>query len=173
MTQTFKNAWLLYGKHALVVAAITAAFAAGYASGRRPVREVVRTVEDTAARERVYQLEAQLATMKRDTRRETVRIVRVDGSSETRTVVDAHIESAVDTRRATDAAREVKTHTAAERIVTAARPDWRAGPMVGFDFRSGSVAYGGQIHRRILGPISVGAFGLSSGVAGVSLSLEF
>lgn len=171
--QTFKDAWLSYGRPALIVAAITVTFAGGYATGRRPARVTERLVEDTAARERVYQLEAQLATMKRDSRRETVRVVRVDGSSETRTVVDTHVERAVDARRETEARREVATHTAAERTVTAARPDWRVGPMVGFDFRSGTVAYGGQVERRILGPVSVGAFGLSSGVAGVSLSLEF
>ena len=52
--------------------------------------------------------------------------------------------------------------------VTTPAPDWRASALVGLEVRGGELVYGAQLERRILGPISVGAWGLSSGAAGVS-----
>lgn len=65
-------------------------------------------------------------------------------------------------------------------------PDWRIGPMLGvgidgiasaastgtFDVRQ-SIVGGVEVERRILGPISIGAWGLTSGQVGLSASLEF
>ena len=60
------------------------------------------------------------------------------------------------------------------------RADWRVTAKVGFDIKSlsltnvaGALVYGGEVQKRIVGPISIGAWGLSSGQGGLSLSLEF
>lgn len=65
-------------------------------------------------------------------------------------------------------------------------PDWRIGAMAGLNFPQlpGLVAgdsfdvlthtvFGLQVERRIVGPLSVGAWGLSSGTGGLTLNLEF
>lgn len=52
-------------------------------------------------------------------------------------------------------------------------PNWRVGGLVGVDLSGPSPAYGGQVERRIIGPVYVGAWGLSSGQAGLSVGVEF
>jgi hypothetical protein len=62
-------------------------------------------------------------------------------------------------------------------------PDWEVSLLAGvsvpsipdianFDIKS-DFAFGAQIERRIVGPVSLGVWGLNTGVGGVSLSLEF
>lgn len=71
--------------------------------------------------------------------------------------------------------REVEVERLVERRVEVQTPlpDWRVGAMVGVDLGGPSVAYGAQIERRILGPIYVGAWGLSNGAGGVAIGIPF
>lgn len=145
--------------------------ALGYGFGRYvapdKVHEVVK--EDTASREQVKALTAQLEAFQKNTHR--VEVVTPDGTR--RVVTDTRIDRTKDTRSSVEAAKtETKTVTV-DRLVDKARPSWRAGPMVGFDFRTHAPAYGGMVERRIAGPLSLGVFGLSNGTAGASLTLEF
>jgi hypothetical protein len=62
------------------------------------------------------------------------------------------------------------------KTVERSAPSWRVTAVAGVELRSilaPHIVYGGEISRRILGPVSVGAFGLSSGVGGIALSVEF
>ena len=68
------------------------------------------------------------------------------------------------------------------KLVEAKKPDWVLSPMVGVDLGhlsafkmslTGPLIYGGEISRRIMGPIYLGAWGLSNASGGLSLSLEF
>ncbi len=70
------------------------------------------------------------------------------------------------------------------KIVENAKAQWRLTPMVGIDaaglvtrpglsLSTNDLIYGAGAQRRIAGPIWAGAWGLSSGVGGVSVSLEF
>jgi hypothetical protein len=153
--------------------------AGGYAAGRFSAPERVRTVEtfkeDTESRERVRQLTAELETAKRHTRREVVTVVKPDGTRETHATTDTTVDQSRDTHVATETQRvEVKhVETLHESVTERSRPDWRVGPMVGFDLNRGAFAFGAHVERRILGPLSLGAFGLSNGTAGLSLSMEF
>lgn len=52
-------------------------------------------------------------------------------------------------------------------------PDWRVSALGGYDFSGAKWSFGGGIERHIAGPFYGGAFGLSSGVVGVSLSANF
>lgn len=57
--------------------------------------------------------------------------------------------------------------------VKAPRPDWRVGGLVGIDLGGLSPTYGAQLERRIIGPVYVGAWGLSSGQGGISVGVEW
>lgn len=52
-------------------------------------------------------------------------------------------------------------------------PDWHVSALGGYDFSGAKWSFGGGIERHIAGPFYGGAFGLSSGVVGVSLSANF
>lgn len=63
---------------------------------------------------------------------------------------------------------------------TTARPDWRVGVLVGGQFAgkpalefAGPLVLGGQVERRIVGEVWVGAWGLTSGAAGGSVAVGF
>ena len=45
--------------------------------------------------------------------------------------------------------------------------------MAGYDFDKKLTVYGGGVSKEILGPVSIGVWGLSNGTAGVSLGLRF
>jgi hypothetical protein len=159
----------------------------GYALGRyvapnKVVTHEVTRVEtvtkvDTQAQERVKELTAQLDTLQRHTH--TEKTVKPDGTKTT--VTDTTVDRSVDTHKDTTADAEQKqtSQTSTVREVTKtvevsrARPDWRVGALVGFDINSKAFSYGATVERRILGPLSVGAWGLSNGVGGISLTLEF
>lgn len=173
--------WYVYAGAALGLAA------AGYAAGRfsAPDRvvtvthETVRTVEDTSAREQVKRLTAEIESVKRDTHREEVLITRKDGTTERHVTTDRHVESERTQTAQTETQREETKRVDTVRESTHSveierqRPTWRLGPMVAIDLRTGALAYGGQVERRILGPLSLGVFGLSNGTAGAVLTLEF
>lgn len=68
------------------------------------------------------------------------------------------------------------------KIVTAQKPQWKLTPMVGVnlaDIRvaqsltSGPFVFGGSISKRIVGPVFVGVWGLSSGQVGIQATVEF
>lgn len=52
--------------------------------------------------------------------------------------------------------------------------DWHVGALVGMDVHKGLIPiYGASLDRRILGPVTVGGFGLTNGTIGVSIGLSF
>jgi hypothetical protein len=75
--------------------------------------------------------------------------------------------------------RERVTEKVLER--TAAKPQWRVGVLAGLDVPSvvrGGLAkppwaVGGVVERRVLGPFSLGLWGLSSGTAGLAATVEW
>lgn len=69
-----------------------------------------------------------------------------------------------------------------EKIVKVGPPDWRVGILVGATATKWDklptlgtpyLAVGVEVDRRIIGPFSLGVWGLSSGAAGVAISGEF
>lgn len=71
------------------------------------------------------------------------------------------------------------TASVATRVVESHKPDWRVNAMGGVLILPGtqpSWLVGGQVERRILGPISVGVWGMGgpkAGAAGLLLGMEF
>lgn len=66
-----------------------------------------------------------------------------------------------------------------EQVQATPPPAWHVAALVAVDLRASLAdralrpAYGFHVERRAIGPLSAGVFGLTSGVAGLSLSLEF
>lgn len=133
------------------------------------VVEVVRTVQAAAEVRYVDRVQRVVVT----------REVRPDGSSSERTETDTREQgaSAQASQTATQASREALREVTKERVVEV-RPSLRVSALAGVDL--GSVwagtpraELGAVVEYRLVGPLSVGAWGLSSRRGGVSLSLEF
>lgn len=154
-----------------------------YAFGRYSAPDRVVTVdrvvtrEDTAAHQQVAELTKQLATLKSHTTRKTVIATLPSGAKTTTIDEDTQVDTITGTTTQTDATADVHEVKSVEVLKTVtverARPDWRITPMAGFDIPSHAFVYGVAVDRRILGPILFGVWGLSSGVAGAALSVEF
>lgn len=52
-------------------------------------------------------------------------------------------------------------------------PQWQVSALAGIDIRTGIPAYGASLSRQFVGPITIGAFGLTNGTVGVSIGMTF
>lgn len=162
-------------------AALLVAFAAGWAA-HRPVPKVeyrdrvqvqTRVVEHQV--EHVVYRERKQAVHQRATHR--VEVTRPDGTKvvtvDTATAAELHVDTA--SALQLDLSR-LAVHTASREtslVQTPAAPtSWRVSALVGLRLPLQPV-YGGEAARRVVGPLWLGGWGLSSGEGGVSLGLEF
>lgn len=82
--------------------------------------------------------------------------------------------SKVDTTTKSDASSSATTERKVE-----LRPDWRVGILAGATWKepaltiAGPLVLGVQVERRIIGGVSLGAWGSTQGAAGASVSIEF
>ncbi len=156
----------------------------GYALGRfsAPAKttETVTVREDLQSKATIRQLTAELETAKKNTHSTIVTRWLKDGTSERHETVDTQTSSTRDARHdvvASTDTRTVKATTASK--TTTLRPDWRLGVMAGGSLTApalplaGPLAVGVLVERRIIGPVSLGVWGLSSGQAGAAVTVEF
>ena len=136
------------------------------------VRERVRTETVEVAMEREeWVTRRELHAEEHQVREEhhgPVRITRPDGTVEERAPVVVRVETGTTTADTTDTAgmreveRIVREVVEVERVVQVdARPDWLLAAQVGAG--STGLMYGGQVSRRVLGPIYLQAGGLVGG----------
>lgn len=168
----------------LFVAGLAIAFAAGRFSARQPdetlaiaeMQEVQETkeVEETTSEERTEERqEERIRIVYRDrwrtpdgAERETE--LALDAETARAILDEARVETRVE-ERVVEVVREVEVF----REIRTPLPDWRVGAMIGVDLSSPGPAYGLQVERRILGPIHVGAWGMSTGAVGIGVSVTF
>jgi len=114
-----------------------------------------------------------------DTKWKTVVVTKPDGSSVATSVGETH----TDTKTSETAHSSSDTKSVASNKTEISRPDWQISALVGVNGRSVLNAinstgpltptFGVHVSRRVLGPVSAGAFGLSSGDVGLSIGLNF
>ena len=146
-------------------------------------------VVEKVVEKKVYQ-EAEKSRIRRE---ETTRTL-ADGTTETKKTEDIGVDRVVkDTQiEYVDRVVEKEVVKYVDRVVEkevqveSERPAWRISPMVGVSvpgtiqtIGDGTIdvtkigVVGLKLDRRIVGPVTVGAWGLSSGQAGLSIGLEF
>jgi len=160
---------------ALAFAAVV--FGAGFFLGRGKKRVEVREVEKVRTVEVVREVKvSDRATARNVVRRKTTSKTP-DGTTKTETVTTIGVtEREIST---TSTAKTAEKHTERETARVESNPaDWRVSALVGGQLKLSPISfntlvYGAAVERRLLGPVWVGVWGISSGTAGVSLTLEF
>lgn len=153
----------------IAVAVVAAAFAVGRYTVPEKVRvetkvvEVIKKVKDTSIDQ----------TQKKDKRTTTTTIVRPDGTKETTTVVEEITHTDKKTDIVENEEKDKQADSKTEVVKASSRLNISA--LGGVDFLHGPITpvFGAAITKDIIGPVSLGAFGLTNGTAGVSLGLSF
>lgn len=141
----------------LTIAALLLSFAFGRYSNQQP------EVSDQTAIEKIDQKQTE-----QEDHTTTVIIHTKDPSGTEKTVTT--INNNIDTKtKDTD-----KTTIEETKTVTPQKQNlWNVSAMAGVSVNDFVPVYGAQVSKQVLGPISVGAFGFTSGLFGVSVGVSF
>lgn len=142
-----------------------------------PTKVETKTVTQTVYQDRVVEkrVEVQAEAKERIVYRDRTVVSHPDGTVEHRDIVRTDDS---DKTKDTDAVTQLAEHTtevtkAAEKIVERVAPSWQVNALGGMTWGSWKPVYGAQVQRRILGPLWIGAWGLSSGEGGISAGVQF
>lgn len=131
-------------------------FATGYGTAlyTRPTKEVIKTQVVTQTNDVIHD---HIHTV-------VVTVTKPDGTKTTTSTTDNG--TVIDNKSNTIASNST--------TITNSKPQWKVAGLAGLDIHNlASPVYGAQVEKRLLGPISVGIWGLTNATAGISASLEF
>lgn len=185
---------------ALAIGSVVLIFSGGYATGRyiAPDKVVVTEkvqkveVEKTVFQDRV-KTEVKIVRVQDEKvhlHREETALKWANGTEQKKVVTDQNVEKTVreqdikyvDRQVVVTQDRVIQVSVDKEKLVERKRPDWRVGVLAGYTVDASGVNLGQQlqhvalglgVERRIVGPISLGLWGLTSGQGGLSLNMEF
>lgn len=158
------------------VLALVAAFIGGRYSRPAEVRELVKvetkTVTVTEWKDRVVEKRVEGPVRIRTVTRE------VPGGERVVTVVEERGPVTVDRRqdRAGESKETGSSAIVSERVTKAARPDWRASVLAGWDADAPSLrpeTYGVEVSRRVVGTVWLGAWARTDRTGGVAVAMEW
>lgn len=162
----------------VVAVALVAVAAAAFSVGRFTAPEQVREVEKVVWKDRVVEKVVTRRAKAVDRVVYVDRVVSPEGEVRERRVTTTK----TDAREVADLGRTTESSGSAEKSASSTstlRPDWRVGVLVGASLReplvpiAGPLVLGASVERRIVGPVSLGAWATTGGAAGASLSAEF
>lgn len=130
-----------------------------FASGRYSVSSV-----DTKSKE-VVKTDTQ-----KDTTQDKKKKTTIEKTPDGKEITTIEEETVTNTKQTTD-----KTDQSSTSVIANARKTLNVSGLASLDLSSRSVmpVYGASISKEILGPVTVGVFGLTNGVIGVSIGLDF
>lgn len=104
----------------------------------------------------------EVEVIKKDIRIVEREITRPDGTKEKERITEDK------SQESTKKEKDTKEST----LIANKKPDWRVNGLAALN-NDRNIVYGLHVERRILGPISVGAFGLTDTTVGLSVGIEF
>lgn len=166
-----------------IAAALAVALLVGYAFGRfmTPTKVEIKKEIVTVEKKVVDQEELKRIELERNKKLRTVitEITHPDGRKEktTRVIEVTSTKKNTDQEKKTHEETEKETKQTETKLVENKGPGVTISALVGLDVLNLSTpqkpVYGGHIQKSILGPIGLGAFGMTNGVCGMSVGLTF
>lgn len=147
----------LKAKLVLCFAALAIAFAGGrYSVSGTDVKTTEHTTTDTTKQ------------VDRDTHTDTTTVVEEDGTGKKKTTTTV-VQDTTTKSKTDEVIKDDKTSVA----TPAKRNTLNVSTLASVGLNNFVPVYGLSVTKEVLGPITVGAFGLTSGVVGISLGLNF
>ncbi len=165
-----------YASIGIIGILLAGAYAAGRFSAPDRVVTVDHSEEVTRLRLEVASLTQRNTALERHTFKRSVTAYGPTGKPVSKTdTVETHVDrkstltSGVRVSSDTHSANLTDKKTEVDRM----RPNWRVGPQVDLNLRTGAVGYGATVERRLFGPLSLRIGGSSSGTVSAGITLEF
>ena len=136
---------LLMQKIGLSVIVLLIVFAAGFLSAKRTVKPQIVTVEK------------QVVVQHDNIITHTVTVKAPNGQITTDTTTTD--------KSVTD------THT--QETTKTADKQWLVAGFAGYDFKNKNEVYGGEVQKKLVGPVAIGAWAMTNGSIGISIGVEF
>lgn len=166
-----------------IIAGLALALLVGYAFGRytTPTKVEIKKEIVTVEKKVLDTEELKRIELERNKKLRTVitEITRPDGTKEktTRQIEVTSTTKNTDTQNKTHEETDKETRQTETKLVENNHSSLTISALAGLDVLNlGSpqkLIYGGHIQRSLLGPIGIGAFGMTNGVCGMSLGLSF
>jgi hypothetical protein len=140
----------------------------GYGFGRYSAPIQIKEVEKI----KIVTVEKKVENTKEKKDVQVVVVQKPDGTTTTTTTDKTTIDIAASTNT------DTTSLTDKSKLTVFSRPSWKFTLMGGMDIHTSNLTvvkpiYGGMIERSILGPISIGAWGISNGTFGLSAAIAF
>ncbi len=150
---------------------VVIALATSFAVGRYTVSEKVRIETKIVEVEKKTDNKKRDEVKKKNTKTTVTETDKPDGTKTITTeTTDTGVDTSTDTEVATDS-----TNKASDTIkeVTKGESKVTLSALGGIDFTNGHYVFGASVTRPILGPLTLGIWGLTDMTAGISLGLQF
>lgn len=156
-----------------LVLALAVSFGAGW--WLAPAKVVTKTVTQEVVHEVVKQDTQQQTSQKNHKVVQTTETDKPDGTKVIVTTSSDQIDTNTDVNHTIDTNLQDNKTSTSEKTVTRDRGAIVLSGLAGLRINGLSTGpvYGGYVGKRVLGPITVGAFGLSDATAGLSIGLTF
>jgi hypothetical protein len=166
-----------------IIVGLVISLLVGYSFGRfmTPTKVEIKKEVVTVEKKVVDTEELERIELERNKKLRTIitEITRPDGTKEKTT---RHVE-VTSTNKTTDNEKKVREELVKEtketesKLVESKHPGVTISALAGLDVTNLSTpqkpVYGGLVQKSVLGPIGVGAFGLSNGIGGMAIGLSF
>jgi lipopolysaccharide export LptBFGC system permease protein LptF len=158
--------------------AIALLIGAGFGRYSLPAKVVTKTETVTVEKEVIKNTEKTIKDTNKDRELIIIETIKPDGTK----VVEKHYvnrdQIKEDTTKVNVTTDIKKTDEKTSTVVSNGKNDWNLSALVTTshtedDMLKGNVSYGVHVQRRILGPMSIGAFGLTNKTYGISLGVSF
>lgn len=153
------------------IAAVGVGLATAFAAGRYTLPTKIKTEIKTVTVEKIVYKKA--IESQKNTHKKTmvVEIIKPTGEKQTTTVTTD--ESVSDKKTVADKTTDTIQKQDAKQEVTGSVSKVTISALGGVNIETGLPTYGASITKPILGPVTVGIFGLSNGTAGASVGITF
>lgn len=144
-------------KLGIFVASILVSFACGRYTVQAPEVKTTETVQQDVKKD---------VDKDTNTHQVEVKVQKPDGTVQTTITTDTSTTAKVDTN--------VTTNTQIKQDVIPPKTNTlNVSVLAGLDFARQTPVYGASVSKQLLGPITIGAFGLTNGIIGGSIGLNF
>ncbi len=183
----------IWNSKARPVIVLLATLVFGVGIGRYGVQTKITTTTETAQTDQTTSTDNKEVTVisnidqKKTDKRQTHTIItkKPDGTTvteifdlDTNTVFTDNRKDVTDNTQKTATDTSTKIQESSTTTTSNPQPKWHVGAMAGVDIKAAlggkvPMAYGGSVDYRVLGPVTVGGFGLTNGTVGLSVGLGF